>query len=85
MADDKKIAKALIKQIQERSLKSNSLTLLRLSTVSPSVLALEYRIGELKKFLKGQESSWARTEIEAEKAYRSRCKSKLSYRGREAK
>jgi len=30
----------------------------------------DYRIGELKKYLKGEESEWAETEIEAEKLYR---------------
>ena len=30
----------------------------------------DYRIAELKKYLKGEKSEWAETEIEAEKLYR---------------
>jgi len=66
--EEKKIAKELIEELKAESLKNESLY--RLSVDEPSELTPDYRIKELEKIARGEESEWGRTEVEAEKLYR---------------
>ena len=67
MLTDKEIAEQLIKQIE-----LESEPLVRLGVEEPGVLTREYRINELKRYLAGEKSEWAETEIAAERAFRKR-------------
>jgi hypothetical protein len=66
---EKQIAEELVDRLKKMRVMKREV-LVRLG--EPSELTPKYRIKELERYLKGEESEWARTEIEAEILFRQR-------------